>query len=127
MPIYEAECGEHGLHEVFTRTFGAELPCPECGSAMSRRISAPARVNVSRDWNEQANEARRDPYAQARTQLANVAREEAERSGGTPKKAAEESIQAAAKAIADKTPRKGAVERQFDAQRAATRARKAIQ
>ena len=86
----------------------------------------PGAVSVVRDWNERANEARRTPYDQAKAQLTNTAREEAERGGRSPRKVTEEAVQATAKAIADKRPRKGAVERQVDAQRAAVKAKKAL-
>ena len=123
MPLYEFRCDQHSTFEVFTRMGGQpdEAPCPSCGKRGTRIFSAPALVNVQRDWNEKANNYQRDPYTQARAQLTNVAREEAERSGRSPRPISEESVQVAAKAIADKQPKKSIVQRTIDARRAANR------
>ena len=123
MPIYEFNCIEHKLFSVFTRMGGSpdESPCPSCGERGTRVFSAPALVHVQRDWNEKANSYQRDSYTQAKAQLTNVAREEAERSGGSPRPISEESVQVAAKAIADKRPKKSVVQRTIDARRAANR------
>ena len=127
MPLYEFSCSTHGTFDVFTRMGGTpdESPCPSCSERGTRVFSAPALVNVQRGWNEKASDYQRDPYTQAKAQLTNVAREEAERSGMSPRPVREESIQAAAKSIADKRPRKGAVQRTFDAQRKLTQGKRA--
>lgn len=129
MPLYEFSCPMHGVFDVFTRMGGTpdEATCIHwgCNKRGKRVFSAPALVNVHRDWNDRANDYQRNPYDQARAQLTNVAREEAERSGGSPRSVSEESVQAAAKAIADKRPRKSAVQRTFDAQRKLTQEKKA--
>ena len=123
MPIYEFFCPEHGVFDVFTRMGGSpdEAMCMRegCDHRGTRVFSAPALVNVQRDWNEKANEYQRDPYTQAKAQLTNVTREEAERSGGTPRSMKEESVQAAARAIVDKRPKKSVVQRTIDLQRKA--------
>ena len=127
MPIYEFNCIEHKLFSVFTRMGGSpdESPCPSCGERGTRVFSAPALVNVKRSWDDKASDYQRNPYTQAKAQLTNVAREEAERSGMSPQPVREESIQAAAKSIADKRPRKSAVQRTVDAQRKLTREKRA--
>lgn len=129
MPLYEFSCPEHGLFDVFTRMSGSPSAafCPRagCGAQGTRHFSAPALVNVQRDWNEKANEQQRDAYTQARAQLTNIARAEAERSGGTPKPVKEESVQVAARQIADKRPKKSVVQRQVELQRKLTRKAKA--
>ena len=118
-PIYEFKCSKHGVFSVFTRMGGSpdESPCPNCDKRGVRIFSAPALVHVQRDWNEKANSYQRDSYTQAKAQLTNVAREEAERSGGSPRPVQEESIQAAARQLADKRPRKSVVQKQVDLQR----------
>ena len=63
------------------------------------QVSAPAIVNVQRDWNEKANEYQRNPYTQAKAQITNAYREEAERTGKSPRKVTEEAVQVAAKSI----------------------------
>ena len=123
MPLYEFRCSIHGVFDVFTRMGGSpdESPCPSCGERGTRVFSAPALVHVQRSWNEKANDYQRDPYTQARAQLTNVAREEAERSGGSPSPISEESVQVAAKALVDERPKKGIVQRTIDARRATSR------
>ena len=100
MPIRCYACRSHGEHDVFIRGF--DVPptheCPTCGVQASHVISAPAVVNVKRDWNEQANLCRRDPYTQAKAQLVNFDREEQGR-GNPPMKITEAAIQTGAKAI----------------------------
>ena len=119
MPYFDFSCDRHGTFEVWTRMGGSpqESSCPACGQRGIRIFSAPAAVRIQRGWNERANDYQRDAYTQARAQLTNVAREEAERSGGSPRPVQEESIQAAARQLADKRPRKSVVQKQIDLQR----------
>ena len=72
--------------------------CPTCGTQVPNVISAPSIVNVKRDWNEQANICRVNPYTQAKAQLVNFDREEQAR-GKPPMKITEKAIQVGAKAI----------------------------
>ncbi len=81
MPIYVYECRRHGRHDFFSRTVDPrpERPCQECGEPAAMCVTAPGVVDVRRDWNEKANDYRRDPYTQAKAQLTNVRREALER------------------------------------------------
>ena len=128
MPIFEFKCPRHGLFDIFSRMGGApdEATCVHwgCNKRGKRVFSAPALVNVQRDWNEEANDYQRDAYTQAKAQLTNVAREEAEHSGGSPRPVKEESVQAAAKAIADKKPKKSVVQRAVERHKQRARERK---
>ena len=44
------------------------LECPKCGED-SKHIFYPPTIRVIRTWNDGANEIRRDPYTQAKSQL----------------------------------------------------------
>ena len=80
MPIYVYDCPKHGQQDVFSRTFDVlkERPCPVCGAAARIAVTAPSRHNIERDWNEKANEYRRDPYTQSKAQLTNFYKGELE-------------------------------------------------
>lgn len=129
MPLYEYECPEHGPqdHLLALRADGPyqERPCnyilrtfqvpaqpnwliikEKCKIPSKLMVSAPAIVNVEQDWNEKANDAQRDPYTQAKAQLTNHSRTEAEHGRPEPK-VTEAGIQVAARQIATdkkKTP-----------------------
>jgi hypothetical protein len=100
VPIHCYACPYHGEHDIFIR--GLDVPptheCPTCGTCVPHVISAPAVVNIKRDWDEQANLCRVNPYEQAKAQLVNFDREQQGR-GKPPMKITEEAIQAGAKAI----------------------------
>ncbi len=78
MPKQEYLCNTDGPFDV-TLTFHddvpASAPCPVCGSEGRHVLRAPA-AHFARTWNEQANEARRDPYTQAKTQAWNCYNEQ---------------------------------------------------
>jgi hypothetical protein len=80
VPIYIYECPNHGRQDVFTRSFDIlkVRPCQKCGKSSKICVTAPSRHNIERDWNEKANEYRRDPYTQAKAQLTNFHRGELE-------------------------------------------------
>jgi hypothetical protein len=69
------------------------------------QVSAPAIIDVKRDWNEKANEYQRNSYTQAKAQLENHTRAEAEHSGKPPKKVTEEAIQVTAQKIEEQKRR----------------------
>ena len=101
MPIYTYSCKDHGSTDVLVRGFDGREDtywCPECGSQMSKAVTAPAKVFVSRDWNEKANDWQRNPYDQAKAQLNNMNRM-AQEKGKRPIKISEETIQATAASI----------------------------
>ena len=102
MPIQVYDCNIDGEQDIFMRTFEVptEVDCPTCGQEIKHIISAAAIVDIKRDWNENANEYRRDPYTQAKAQLKNKQREDAER-GIRIEKVSEEGLQAGAAAIHD--------------------------
>ena len=102
MPIYEGRCRTHGRFEVYVRDYRPldEVLCRECHSPAERVMSAPALIKVQRGWNEKANECQRDPHTQAKAQLTNVYRGQAERTGAIPKVPTEEQIQVGAREIA---------------------------
>lgn len=83
MPIYVYECPTDGKQDVFSRTFDVpdERPCPVCGRSALICVTSPSRHDIKRDWNEKANEYRRDPYTQSRAQLTNQHRSALDRVG----------------------------------------------
>lgn len=107
MPIQVYDCLTDGEQDIFMRTFKVPptITCPTCKQKIKHIISAPAIVDVKRDWNENANEFRRDPYTQAKAQLKNKQREDAER-GIRIDKVNEEGLQAGAAAIHDSNIRR---------------------
>ncbi len=129
MPIYVYECPTDGKQDVFSRTFNVpgERPCPVCGRSASICVTSPSRHDIKRDWNEKANEYRRDPYTQAKAQLTNQHRSALERVGRDcdrpPDPVTEEAIQVGAKEIhkAATVPRPGLQERNVAAVRKARR------
>ena len=101
MPIYEYECEDrHRAERLFRRHTDASysLACPDCGKPARRVISAPAIIDVRRDWNDNASDMQRDPYTQSKAQLTNMNRAAAER-GEPLVKVTEKTIQVGAKAI----------------------------
>jgi putative FmdB family regulatory protein len=101
MPIYVYECPDHGTCDVLVRTFKVDEAhlCPECGEEMVNVLTAPAVINIERDWNEKANDYQtHGPYHQAKSQLENIKRQQAER-GEPNTPITEEAIQVGAKAI----------------------------
>lgn len=105
MPIYEFECPDRHRFECFFRRHTDapdELPCfdhdSRCGKPARRIISRLARIDVRRDWNDNASDMQRDPYTQSKAQLTNMNREAAE-FGGEQVKVTEGAIQAGARAI----------------------------
>ena len=104
MSIQVYECRDHGRTEVFLR--GLDVPpmhsCPGCGKPIPHVISAPALVDVQRDWNDEASDMQRNPYTQAKAQLNNMAnesRDRAELHGTPPTRVTEANVQEAAKQI----------------------------
>ncbi len=76
MPIYTFRCKTDGEHDIFFKTYNTKkvMPCPVCHEPAKRIISLPGLIDVKRGWNEQANDARRDPYTQAKAQWDGVQR-----------------------------------------------------
>lgn len=104
MSIQVYECRDDGQQDVFLRSLDVppERPCPLCGQPAVHVISAPALVDVKRDWNDQASDMQRNPYEQAKAQLNNMAnesREQQERQDVPPTRITEEAVQTAAKQI----------------------------
>ncbi len=100
MPIQSYDCPHHGeFDKLFRDVWGSpDFPCPRCGRTSVRVFKSPSIVNIKRDWNEQANICRVNPYEQAKAQLVNFDREEQSR-GKPPMKITEAAIQTGAKAI----------------------------
>jgi hypothetical protein len=119
MPIYVYECPTDGKQDVFSRTFNVprERPCPVCGRSASVCVTAPSRHDIKRDWDEKANEYRRDPYTQSKAQLTNQYRSEMERverdCDRPPNPVTEEAIQVGAREIHKQTPRPDPQQRQL--------------
>ncbi len=133
MPIYVHECSEHGRQDFFSRAIDPRpwRPCQECGEPAGIVVTAHARHDIERDWNEKASDWQgHGAYHQAKAQLRNMDREQQERQGRPPMKITEEAIQATAKAIDDqkRAPRAAPEVRQAKAQRkASAKMKKAIQ
>lgn len=129
MPIYIYECPTDGKQDVFSRTFNVpdERPCPVCGRSASVCVTSPSRHDIKRDWDEKANEYRRDPYTQSKAQLTNQHRsalERVERDCDRPSNpVTEEAIQIGAKEIHSQAvnPRPDPQQRQVAAIRKARR------
>ena len=100
MPIQVYDCEDCGCQDILFRTPGvhSEWPCPECGKPARHVISAPAVIDVKRDWNDNASDMQRNPYEQSKAQLTNMNRTAAGR-GEPLVKITEKAIQAGAKAI----------------------------
>ncbi len=100
MPKQEYHCRQHGPFDIiltFHDDVPASAPCPECGSEGRHVLRAPA-AHFARTWNEQANEARRDPYTQAKTQAWNCYNEQRDQ-GVRMDEPTEAGIQVGAKGI----------------------------
>ena len=99
-PLGHYKCLEHGEFVVeFVSTEAAtwEQPCPVCGVVSGWSSQAPA-AKFNYTWNEQANEARRTPYTQAKAQSWNNYNEQRD-VGVRLEKPTEAGIQVAAKAL----------------------------
>ena len=121
MPIQVYVCKDDGPQDVFLRTYKIPkvLPCGKCGKRAKYVFSAPGVVNIRRGWDEKANEYQRNYYTQARAQINNIRREEAERSGDTIEKVSpkemERAIQVGAKALKEqKRLKPSAIKRQIN-------------
>ena len=78
MPNQEYHCKHHGpfdIHLTFAEDVPKTSPCPSCGVGSRHVLRAPA-AQFEYTWNDQANEARRDPYTQAKTQAWNCYNEQ---------------------------------------------------
>ena len=102
MPIQVYECKTDGEFEI-KLSFQDEIPkvskCPDCGTRSNHIISPVGGIKLSRTWNEQANEAQRDPYTQAKAQAYEAYHGRKER-GENPPKPTEETLQVVAEGIA---------------------------
>ena len=113
MPTQVYECKIDGEFEI-TLSFQDEIPkvkkCPDCGKRSKHIISPVAGIKIERGWNEQANEAQRDPYTQAKAQAYEAYHGRKER-GEDPPKPDESAIQIAAEGISQSpTPNKGGID-----------------
>ena len=123
MPKQEYHCRAHGPFDIilsFKDDVPMYVPCPEsgCGWASRHVLRPPAGIKFMRTWNEQANEAQRDPYTQAKTQAWNCYNEQREQ-GVIMDKPTEEGIQVGAKGIYDQERRPSVSEKQRVNQRVA--------
>ncbi len=131
MPIYTYDCPADGAQDVFLRAVGPPfaLECPTCKGPMANVLAAPAVINVERDWNDKANDYQtHGPYHQAKSQLENIKRTQANRGeANTP--ITEEAIQVAAKAIneAARNPRPSVEQQQIQRIRQDQKKRRAKQ
>lgn len=101
MPIYSFTCDEHGQHDELVREYivPSLSSCPTCGKSTENVVTKPSQVNVTLDWNDKANDYRRDPYTQAKAQLNALDREDQMTQDAKPKRWKEEQIQETAKQI----------------------------
>ena len=124
MPIQVYDCEDCGCQDVFFKVLGvhSEWPCPKCGRPARHRISAPAIIDIRRDWNDNASDMQRDPYTQAKAQLTNINRTAAGR-GEPLVKITEGAIQAGARAIHEQkvNPKPDPEDRQIAQMRKETR------
>lgn len=63
--------GEFEHKQGFNTPVAQSLTCPKCGED-SEHIFYPPSIRVKRTWNDGANEIRRDPYTQAKSQINNT-------------------------------------------------------
>jgi hypothetical protein len=101
-------CKKHGDFRIRVNRPAEEVPkkspCPECGKKSSPKKYPPLTpgghggTKFSQTWDEQANEARRTPYDQAKAQMKNNYNEQRD-AGNHPSKPTEKGIQEAAKQI----------------------------
>lgn len=100
MPTQEYHCDNHGPFDIrmsFAEDVPKTSPCPACGLSGRHVLRAPA-AKFEYTWNDQANEARRTPYAQAKAQSWNNYNEQRDM-GVRLEKPTEAGIQVAAAAI----------------------------
>ncbi len=100
LPTQEYHCDKDGafdIHLTFAEDVPATYPCLECGEEGRHVLRAPA-SKFARTWNEQANDARRTPYTQAKAQSWNMYHEQRDM-GVRLDKPTEETIQTAAAAL----------------------------
>jgi len=100
LPTQEYNCDKDGPFDIHL-TFAEDVPktslCPACGSSGRHVLRAPA-AKFEYTWNDQANEARRTPYTQAKAQSWNNYNEQRD-VGVRLEKPTEAGIQVAAKAL----------------------------
>ncbi len=100
MPTQEYHCNADGAFDIHL-TFAEDVPktytCMTCKEEARHVLRAPA-AKFEYTWNDQANEARRNPYIQAKTQSWNSYNEQRDM-GVRLEKPTEKSIQTAAAAI----------------------------
>lgn len=129
MPTQEYQCeadGAFDIHLTFVEDVPKTSPCPDCGVEGRHVLRVPAGgAHFARTWNEQANEARRDPYTQAKAQSWNMYNEQRDM-GVRVDIPTEESIQVGAKAVYDseRNPPLSAEQRQLVRIRRDQKARK---
>ncbi len=100
MPTQEYHCHADGAFDIdltFAEDVPKTSPCPDCGVEGRHVLRAPA-SKFEYTWNDQANEARRTPYTQAKAQSWNTYNEQRDM-GVRLDKPTEASIQTAAAAI----------------------------
>ena len=100
MPTQEYNCNKDGafdIHLTFAEDVPETSPCLSCGKSSRHVLRAPA-AKFEYTWNDQANEARRTPYTQAKSQSWNMYNEQRDM-GVRVDKPTEESIQTAAGAL----------------------------
>ena len=100
LPTQEYNCDTDGafdIHLTFAEDVPETSPCLSCGKSSRHVLRAPA-AQFARTWNEQANEAQRDPYTQAKAQSFNMYNEQRDM-GVRLEKPTEAGIQVAAKAL----------------------------
>lgn len=100
MPTQEYHCGRHGsfdIHLTFAEDVPETRPCPTCREEGRHVLRAPA-CKFNYTWNDQANEARRTPYTQAKAQSWNSYHEQRDM-GIRLEKPTDKSIETAAAAI----------------------------
>lgn len=116
MPTQEYNCPNDGAFDIHM-SFAEDVPrckdCPTCGLDSRHVLRAPE-AKFARTWNEQANEARRNPYTQATAQSWNSYHEQ-RNLGVQLDKPTEAGIQVAAAALdqSERNPPPSAEQRQL--------------
>ena len=78
LPTQEYQCDKHGpfdIHLTWEEDVLSTYPCPICREEGRHILRAPA-AKFEYTWNDQANEARRTPYTQAKAQSWNMYNEQ---------------------------------------------------
>mgnify|MGYP000244163832 CR=1 FL=1 len=100
MPTQEYHCTKDGafdIHLTFAEDVPTSISCPRCGMQSRHILRAPA-SKFEYTWNDQANEACRNPYTQAKAQSWNNYNEQMDL-GVRLEKPTESAIKAAAASI----------------------------